>query len=116
MARPKRMDFWRGKAVMYRCYDKTGRLLYVGSTINMPRRMSDHRQAAWWMPLVIKTRMQVFPTVEAARAAESLAIQEKTPLCNIVGTGRSASDKSFPLWTRADRAMAEAFSTRWMQA
>lgn len=109
------LAFWKGRPVMYRCYDATGRLLYVGATVNLPRRMGEHRQAAWWMEIVTKFRLQVFPSLEAARAAESLAIQEEEPIANVVGTGRQAHDKSWPLWTKRDHALAEEFRTRWMR-
>jgi hypothetical protein len=112
MARPKRMNYWKGRNVLYRMYDATGRLVYVGSTNNVPRRMTEHRLQAWWMAIVTKTRLQVFPTLEAARAAEAVAIQEEQPAANVVGTGRTARDKSFPLLTAADRRLAREFRLR----
>ena len=104
--------YWKGRAVMYRFYDADGRLLYVGATTDLIRRTSEHRQSAWWFQLIAKTRLQVFPDLAAAKAAESVAIQEEEPIANIVGTGRQSHDKSWPKWTKRDHALAEEFSTR----
>lgn len=93
--------FLDGTPTVYRLYDGKGRLIYVGSSFRLRIRLSEHR-GTWWWQMVTKAKFQVFPTVEAARAAESVAIQEEEPLCNIIGTGRQAHDKSWPLWTKAD--------------
>lgn len=100
------------RPVVYRLYDRK-RLIYVGATVDLSRRLGEHRKAAWWFPLVTRSRLQVFPDLDSARAAESVAIQEEAPMFNQLGTGRPP--KSEAHWTRRDRAMAHEFATRWMR-
>lgn len=74
---------WVGRPVVYRCYDESGRLIYIGSTSSMWDRLTQHRYDTWWTPLLAKLRMQVFPTIEAARAAERVAILHEEPAFNV---------------------------------
>ena len=75
--------------VVYRCLDATGRLLYVGSTGNgATTRLQFHEKNAAWWPDVVDVQMEHFPTLEAARAAESLAIRTEHPAHNIAGRSR----------------------------
>jgi len=79
---------WRNRPAVYRCYDADGVLLYVGRTTNVKRRMNDHRTrkggevAAWWRYLA-RVSIKLFPTLEAASEAESLAIETEAPRFNL---------------------------------
>lgn len=88
MTEPTSLDFWRDRNVMYRVFDDTGRLIYVGSSRNWPGRLRNHESASWWFSLVAKIRVQVFPSKDAAQAAECVAIQEEQPAFNVHHTGR----------------------------
>jgi predicted GIY-YIG superfamily endonuclease len=104
---------WKGVPVVYRYYDLRGRLLYVGCTQNMPQRHWSHSSGgtgAFWFPLVARTRMQVFPTVEAARAAEMVAIQEEEPAYNTFGTPRKPGSRDH--WTFTDRRLYKEWLAR----
>lgn len=103
--------YWRDRYVVYRLFGD-GRLFYIGSTNDLVRRLTEH--TGWWTEHVDRLRVQVFPELEVARAAERLAIQEEQPLINVISTGRPANDRSWPGWTDLDHARAEEYRTRYV--
>lgn len=106
--------FWHGRPVLYRLYDDTGRLIYIGSTSQMPDRMSGHRHLVWWLPLVAKMRVELHPTIAAARQAEREAIIAEKPAYNIKHTGTSWS-WSYPE-RQADLSLRErAVMRKWQE-
>lgn len=86
-------DYWRGRHVMYRCFNSDMRLLYVGKSSDMPGRLTAHRSTTPWFELVARLRIQVFPTHEAALAAEREAIRTEFPIFNQHGSARPAAVK-----------------------
>jgi excinuclease UvrABC nuclease subunit len=82
---------------VYRCYDSTGRLIYVGCTSNLWQRLSTHRSKSWWAPQVSRVHAKVYRGRNAAGSIERRAIADESPRWNIVG--RWASHSS---WTRED--------------
>ena len=75
---------------LYRFFNRHGRLLYVGITIDPERRTKEHAARAWhatgaWFGEVAAVRMEFFPDERSARAAEMEAIKAEWPLCNIHG-------------------------------
>lgn len=90
--------------VLYRCYDADDRLIYVGSTSSYRRRIGEHLAQSWWYSLVCRLRSEQFPTLEAARAAEKVAIQEEQPAFNTWSTGRSWLARR-DHWTADDLAL-----------
>lgn len=103
-------------AVMYRCFDATGRLIYVGSTGRWGRRIGEHRRQSWWFPMLDQLRTEWHPTLEAAQAAEATAIQEEQPAFNWRDTGRGWLGRR-DAWTDADRELHQSWhAARGMQA
>lgn len=96
--------FWDGRPVLYRLYDVDGRLIYIGSTSHMPDRIGKHRHQVWWLPLVAKMRVEIHPTIAAARQAEREAIIAEKPAYNIKHTGSS--------WSWGDRERHAELSLR----
>lgn len=90
--------------VMYRCFDAAGRLIYVGSSSSWTRRLSEHRRQAWWWSLSVRTVTEAHPTLESARAAEAVAIQEEQPAFNWRDAGRPWLARRDG-WTAADHEM-----------
>ena len=65
--------------IVYRCYARDGRLLYIGSTHMYGLRMTGHAShSPWWSDVASITR-EIFPLLTEARAAEKLAIQSEKP-------------------------------------
>lgn len=86
MSRPDEIDVSTLQRVadmtaLYRMYDATGRLLYVGQTGNIMRRLSDHEQKRWFA-MVAEIRLTWFPTEADALVAERRAIQSELPRVN----------------------------------
>lgn len=96
------------RGVLYRCYDAAGRLIYVGSTASYPRRLGEHLRQSWWYGLVCRMKTESHPTLEAARAAESVAIQEEQPTFNTWDTGRPWVARR-DHWTKADHALHKSW-------
>lgn len=92
-----RVDRTNAPHHVYRCFDRDGRLVYVGSSANLHGRLEQHRSGAWWAPTVVKVTAAYYPNGILARAAESRAIREEVPRWNKQGkwAGRD-------LWTRDD--------------
>lgn len=76
---------------VYRCYDADNRLLYVGCTSNLKRRITQHQHATSRSTLasrvlsVCMTRVEVghtYPDRDTAQRAEADAIHDDRPLLN----------------------------------
>lgn len=91
--------------VVYRVYDKTDRLIYVGASRSVVDRMVVHKANTWWFELVARVEFDPHPTMEAAFAAESVAIQEMQPAFNV------RDNPGGPFMTVADAKLAR----RWHQ-
>jgi predicted GIY-YIG superfamily endonuclease len=89
---------WRGakvtyenwQYVVYRAYDADGRLIYIGSTRDVVSRFAQHEMQSWWHELVADVTTVEYPTREAVRAAEIVAIQEEQPAFNTAHTTNGA--------------------------
>lgn len=68
---------------LYRFYNDTGRLLYVGITKHLPRRLSEHSWSKNWWTEVMRIDVEHFDDRSDARAAELHAIRTERPEYNI---------------------------------
>jgi hypothetical protein len=79
-----------GVSTLYRYFDESDRLLYVGITGAGRQRGSGHaRQASWW-PYVAKAEF-MHATLAEVRLAERLAIWTERPLYNVWGRVSTAT-------------------------
>jgi hypothetical protein len=79
---------------LYRMFDDTGQLLYVGITGTLSQRFTNHHEKPWW-PNVADVTVEMHPNRDAVLAAEKTAIQTEKPLHNVMhnrggGTTRKA--------------------------
>lgn len=58
-------------------------LLYIGVTGWIPERWQRHKNAATWWPLVTSVKVEPFPKMHLALAAERVAIRDESPRSNI---------------------------------
>lgn len=82
--------------VVYRCFDVDGRLLYVGCTSNLERRLTKHRtqpSSRTWYPRLNRVKARIYPTRHAAMWAETVAIRTEQPLFNSVHNPNPPSDR-----------------------
>jgi hypothetical protein len=70
--------------ILYRFYDRTGILLYIGITVDLGVRMAAHAKDKDWWPQVDRgaTRIEYFDGRRAALDAEREAIKAEKPLHN----------------------------------
>jgi predicted GIY-YIG superfamily endonuclease len=67
---------------IYRFYDGTGRLLYVGITWNIKARWVKHHRKPWWSQ-VRRAKVTCFHGEGIARRHEIRAIQAEAPIYNV---------------------------------
>lgn len=58
---------------VYRCYDRAGRLLYLGCTYNPRKRLAEHRSTSSWFAEVARTELVEYPDGASGFAAEAEA-------------------------------------------
>jgi excinuclease UvrABC nuclease subunit len=68
---------------VYRVYDEWDRLIYVGSTKQIAKRLVGHRYMSWWSGLTARVDVEHFDTMDEARAAEMEAIRTEDPAYNV---------------------------------
>lgn len=72
------------ETALYRHFDKDGRLLYVGISLNAVARLAQHRGVAHWFRSIARIEIEWHPTREDACAAEIEAIREELPMHNVI--------------------------------
>jgi len=82
---------------VYRLFDTSGRLIYIGCSYDPETRINSHRRGIWWGYQIERIKLTVHPTKAAAHAVERLAIQKERPRWNVGSNwasrhGWSASD------------------------
>lgn len=105
---------------IYRLYDATGALLYVGVTWRLDRRMSKHTAKPWWHQVVRREISNTTSRDDAARQ-ERQAIEVERPRYNIDGAGGRPyrPPPHNPRWgehTRADHPTRYEFRVAKMHA
>lgn len=70
---------------VYEHYDKDGVLLYVGCCREITNRTYQHAAASPWTPFAARSHGTWFPSLHAARAAETAAIRAGNPIFNVHG-------------------------------
>jgi len=76
---------------LYRLFDSSGVLLYVGVSYTVEKRLQAHRSTAAWYSDVVETKVESFPTRWLALEAELEAIRTESPLYNVNGRWTTSS-------------------------
>lgn len=87
---------------LYRFYDSTGQLLYIGITNRIPRRLDEHGEEKPWYLEVADVKVEHHPDRHAALSAEKAAIKTERPKYNIVhnrGAHRTKIQDGSGRWT-----------------
>ena len=74
---------------LYRFFDSSNELIYVGISYDCDKRMNQHYYGSDWWPLYSTLEVKSFKTREEAQKAESKAIKEELPKFNIAGADAS---------------------------
>jgi hypothetical protein len=113
-----------GRTALYRLFDETGRLLYVGVSHKPDVRWGQHSEEKEWWPQVDTRSVAWHETRASAERAELEAIRQEKPLHNVVGTpvatvsptsGKTPTRPirvDLELWARFGQAAAAAGSDR----
>lgn len=78
---------------LYRHFDKSDKLLYVGISMSLAERTSAHKSSSRWFDRVRKITVEHFETRELAVEAERKAIRAEDPKFNIYGVVARLSDE-----------------------
>lgn len=76
-----------GGGAVYRHFNKSGELLYVGVTGCAARRTLQHLTGSDWRKEIARIDVEWFESLAEAREAEALAIRTERPKCNRKGRG-----------------------------
>ena len=68
---------------LYRHFDESRTLLYVGISLSTFNRLSQHRDHSDWFKSITNVTIEHFPTREEAMAAERQSIKSENPKFNI---------------------------------
>lgn len=103
---------------VYRMYDEDGRLLYVGISRTMARRLTEHHREQPWAHEIASVAGKRYTSREAARAAEIEAIRTEGPAYNIQDRDKKADAQREreALWdamSEEDRQEAALILERW---
>lgn len=91
------------RTTLYRYFDNSGQLLYVGITGDNTKRQSQHRRNSFWFGEIVNATFEHFPTREEALTAEAEAIRKEKPLHNVSrGTKIQHSDFVHMVWLAGD--------------
>lgn len=91
---------------LYRFYDTHDRLLYIGITVSLPTRLTDHRDDKPWWRDVARMTVEHFADRESVLAAEKAAIVTERPLHNVHHNGHSTRTNATPTGRQATRVPA----------
>lgn len=69
---------------LYRHFDENGCLLYIGISLNVVGRLSQHREHSGWYRQIRSVSVESFPTRQDAVAAERAAIKMERPKFNVI--------------------------------
>lgn len=84
------------RTALYRHYDATGALLYVGITQDPAKRFQAHKTQSDWTFDVVTIRIQWFQTRAAALYAEAKAVDADCPRYNYQHSGQKPARFSPP--------------------
>lgn len=100
----RQKDLLRSKTALYRHYDRDGRLLYAGITVDLANREAMHSfQSPWWKH-VDTSKVEWFSDRLSAIEAEAQAIKDEDPIFNIHHTRCSDVDRRRAKYLWAHRA------------
>lgn len=100
------------EAHVYRAFDASGRLLYVGCSVDLEGRLREHSRSAHWWLFQDRIVAVGYPTREEAAEAEETAIGAEHPRWNMQGRslehpdGR-ATNATNSNWLDYDRDVAK---------
>lgn len=99
------------KTALYRHFDSSGKLLYVGISLSALNRLGQHAEHAGWFGDIATVRIEHFPSREEALQAERMAIISERPVCNIVHR-KAMIEAQIAAEKQAKQALADAAAAK----
>tara|TARA_R100000482_G_scaffold120627_1_gene66079 strand:+ start:774 stop:1280 length:507 start_codon:yes stop_codon:yes gene_type:complete len=90
------MTIDKQRTALYRAYSSTGELMYVGISLSVMSRLSQHKNSSAWFNSAARIDIEYYPTRTDALAAEKQAIQTECPVHNKAGKVKDAVPSSIP--------------------
>ncbi len=84
------------RTAVYRLYEASDALLYVGVSSNFGRRWKQHAAAQPWWPDVQRLTVDWYPDRPSALSAERVAIKAEVPAHNVMHAGRQPEPAAEP--------------------
>lgn len=81
---------------LYRHFDASGELLYVGISLSAIGRLAQHKRRASWASQIANVTIETFPTRKEALRAEAQAIVTENPKYNLQRPSIQAGGFVFP--------------------
>lgn len=75
---------------LYRAFDASDQLLYVGIAENFELRLSQHESTSGWFDLAERVAVEWYESRSIALKAEAYAIRTENPLWNLAGSPHRA--------------------------
>jgi predicted GIY-YIG superfamily endonuclease len=106
------------RTYVYRIFDESGKLIYVGCSHDPEARIYTHRMKSWWAPQISRIKLNVFPNRQVAIEAEAKAIRAENPRWNINHRSYGQSHWNEQTYIDFIKAMelAESFKTPYRLA
>lgn len=82
---PTTVPLYERGTALYRCYNATGELIYVGIAVNPDRRWNHHASRSPWWGEVTRRAVEWHDNRAKALTAEAAAIVDEHPKYNIAG-------------------------------
>lgn len=100
---------------IYRAYDASGALLYVGIAKNWGKRWAQHAALAPFFEQVARLEVRWAPSREAAEKIERQAIEKERPLWNQRYTGRTRRTRFRVLWPAPPGLVGALIPEEWLR-
>lgn len=89
---------------LYRHYDESGALLYVGISCDLTRRTRSHAKFSPWFEQVHRTTVEYFGGVVDALRSEEIAVRTESPRHNVMFSRGGDVGSLFAMLGRAELA------------
>lgn len=90
-------------ADVYSIYNSSDDLLYIGATVNLRRRMQQHRASQPWSDQIHRVEIEECPSLRHAHEREKELIKQRKPLYNVVNN--LGTDEMVPVFLRVPTSL-----------
>ena len=97
---------------VYRLYDQEGRLIYVGCTHDLYKRLKFHQKHQWWYPQIARIVTETHPSRSAALNAETRIRDTEHPRWNIEGRWMKRGNWNNQMFSDYITAMERHYTNR----